>query len=65
MNQNITSFYVVNSKNITVAYESNLADLITMFQKIEPNARNYQYYYRQFKKESTFTEGQYTFQQLV
>lgn len=65
MNQNITSFYVVNKENITVAYESNLADFINKFREIEPNARNYQYYYRKFKKSSTFTEGEYTFQQLV
>jgi len=65
MNKNITSFYVANKDNITIAYESNLKDLITMFQNLEPEARNYQYYYRQFKKHSSFEWNDYHFQQLV
>jgi cell division protein YceG involved in septum cleavage len=65
MNKATTSFYVVNKDNCTVAFGSNLKEMVAMFSKVEPSARVYQYYYRQFKAHSTFTEGEYTFQQLV
>lgn len=65
MNKNITAFFVVNKNNVTVAFESNLSDFVEMFQKIEPTARNYMFYYRQFKKSKSFTIGKYHFQQLV
>ncbi len=65
MNKNISSFFVVNKNNITVAFESNLSDFIKEFRNIEPSARNYQYYYRQFQKSSSFQWNEYYFQQLV
>lgn len=65
MNKNITSFFVANKGNVTVAFESNLKDFVRIFQNIEPEARNYQYYYRQFQKSSSFDWGDYHFQQLV
>lgn len=65
MNKNITSFYVINKDNITIVFESNLKYLISRFNKVEPNSRNYMYYYRKFKKNPVFDEGVYTFQQLV
>ena len=69
MNKNITSFFVVNFNNETVAFGSNLKELYDNFYKIERNCRNYQYYYRQFQKEPMFNhivnEKKYLFQQLV
>ncbi|UII80027.1 hypothetical protein [Flagellimonas sp. CMM7] len=65
MNKNITSFFVANKDNVTVAFESNMADFIKVFQNVEPEARNYQYYYRQFQKGDSFDWNGYHFQQLV
>lgn len=65
MNKNITSFFVANKGNVTIAFESNLADFVKVFQNIEPKARNYQYYYREFQKSQSFDWQGYKFQQLV
>lgn len=65
MNKNITSFYIVNKDNQTIAFGSNLKGFYTMFKKIYPEARNYQFYYREFQKSDSFTIGYYHFQQLV
>lgn len=69
MNSHITSFFVINKDNITVAHESNLSNLIKVFSNIEPNARQYMYYYRLFKKDPQFTQTidgkEYHFQRLV
>ena len=65
MNKNITSFYIVNKDNVTVAFGSNLKEFYNMFKNIEPEARNYQFYYREFQKSGSFVIGSYHFQQLV
>ena len=65
MNKNVTSFYVTNKENKTIAFGSNLKELHDMFKKIEPNAKNYMYYYRRFKEGSSFSVGKYYFQKLV
>lgn len=65
MNKNITSFYIVNKDNQTVAFGSNLKEFYIMFSNIYSESRNYQYYYRQFAKSDSFTLGSFHFQQLV
>ena len=65
MNKNITSFYIVNKDNKTVAFGSNLKEFYNSFKEIESEARNYQFYYRQFAKSDSFTIGSYHFQKLV
>ena len=64
MNKRITSFYVIVIKSKVIAF-GNLKDTITTFQNIDPDARNYQFYYRQFKESDTFTLGLYHFQRLL
>ncbi|WP_435416288.1 hypothetical protein [Polaribacter aestuariivivens] len=64
MNKRITSLYVIVSDNKVVSF-GNLKDTITVFQNIEPESRNYQFYYRQFQKSDSFTLGLYHFQRLV
>lgn len=65
MNKNITTLYVTNKDNITVAFGSNLTDLYRMFKNICPDARNYQYYYRQFQSVNEFEWDGYRFQKLL
>ncbi len=65
MNKNITSFYVAVKDNHVIAFESNLSDFIANFLKIEPSARNYQFYYRKFQKEPYFEWHGYYFQKLI
>lgn len=65
MNENIKTFYVTNRNNETIAYGSNITDLYRRFSKVYPEARNYQYYYREFKKSDKFTIDGITFQRIV
>lgn len=65
MNKNVTSFYVTNKSNKTIAYGSNLQELHDMFKEVYPSAENYMYYYRKFKESSSFSIGKYHFQKLV
>lgn len=65
MNKNVTTLYAVNIDNRTVAFGTNITDLYRMFSKICPDARNYQYYYRQFQDKSEFTWEGYFFQKLM
>ena len=65
MNKHISSFFVINKENRTIAFGSNLKELQNQFANVEPKARNYQYYYRKFLKESEFEEGEYKFQKLI
>lgn len=64
MNKRITSFYVVILDSKVIAF-GNLKDTINTFQSINKEARNYQFYYREFKKIDSFKIDNYTFQKLV
>jgi cell division protein YceG involved in septum cleavage len=65
MNKNVTSFYVTNKSNVTIACGSNLQEFHKMFKEVYPDAKNYMYYYRKFKESKSFTIGKYHFQKLV
>lgn len=65
MNERISKLLVVIKNNSVVAYGTNYQELTTMLSKVEPKARNYFYYYREFKKADSFTWEGYHFQRLV
>lgn len=50
MNPNVKVLYAAVSENRVVAIESNLTQFCMLLKKIEPEANNYEYYYREFKK---------------
>jgi hypothetical protein len=64
MDKRITSLYVIISDNKVVAF-GNLQDTVEGFQAVNPEARNYMFYYREFKKAASFTLGEYHFQRLI
>lgn len=69
MNDRIGSLYLAIIDNKAVCFETNLKDFVYIFTIIEPAARNYDWFYRQFKKSNMFTalvsHKQYHFQRLV
>ena len=69
MNERITSLYIVIQKNKTVSFDTNLKYFVSNFLLIEPTARNYDWFYRQFKKSRQFTcvinNKEYHFERLV
>lgn len=72
MNQDITSFYVINRNSKTVAFGSNLTDLLRSFRKIEPNIKSNQYFRREFIRSGekkmfteTINKKKYIFQRLL
>lgn len=64
MNKDVTALYVFNKNNLTVAF-GNLKEAVTMLAKIEPEARNYTYYYRAIREVDVFEWKGYTLQRLI
>jgi len=52
MNQRIKAVYVGVSGNVVKVLNTNLLQFCNQLVNIEPEARNYEYYKREFKKES-------------
>ena len=50
MLRDLRSLYVAIADGKVVVFDTNLKDFIVKFQGIEPDARNYDYHYREFKK---------------
>jgi len=69
MNINLKAFYVAIINNEVFCYETNLTKFVSVFIKKNPTARNYDWFYRQFKKSSYFhhnVDGKcYYFQKVV
>ena len=64
MNKRITSLYTIVLNNKVIAF-GNLKDIHITFKNVYPEARNYMFYYRKFKKEPYFVWENYHFQQLI
>lgn len=60
MIRDLKSLYTVIVDNKVVLFETNLKLFIERLNKIEPESRNYDYYYREFKKLNAleFTNNQ-------
>ena len=50
--RDLKKLYTANVDNEVVIFATNLKSFVEMLTKIEPNARNYAYYDREFKKFS-------------
>lgn len=57
MNERITAFYAVISDNEVICFETNLKLFVEKFSRIVPDTRNYDWFYRKFKKESYFSQS--------
>lgn len=55
MNKDIKRIYIAIRDNNPVAFETNLKNFWERFVLVEPEIRNYDYFYRKFKKENSFT----------
>jgi len=69
MNERITSFYIVIANNEVVCFETNLKLFVVEVNKNIPESKNYDWFYRTFKKLSkfklTFGDQEYFFQRLI
>jgi hypothetical protein len=69
MNDRIGSFYVVVFNNEVICFDTNLKLFVEQFNKMMPQSRNYDWFYRAFKKESKFSQviggNEYYFQRLI
>lgn len=50
MRNNISSFYVANLDNRTVALDTSLMPFCLSLENLDPRFRNYDFFYREFKK---------------
>ncbi|MDG5490539.1 hypothetical protein [Psychroserpens sp. SPM9] len=53
MIRDLKSLYAVIVENKVVVFETNLKLFVEKFNELEKESRNYDYYYRQFKKKET------------
>lgn len=69
VNNNLKALYVAIVENEIVCFDTNLADFHAQFFKMEPSARIYQWFYREFKKTAYFklelSGKAYYFQKVV
>lgn len=69
MNERIGALYVAVIDNEVVCFETNLKLFAALFSQSVPEARNYDWFYRAFKKEIRFSQvinnKEYYFQKLV
>lgn len=50
MRSTLRYFYIANLDNKTVVLDTSLMPFWTSFQQLEPAIRNYDFFYREFKK---------------
>lgn len=54
MNKDVKYLYIVIKDNKVVCFDTNLKNFVEKFLLIEKEARNYDYFYRKFKREDSF-----------
>jgi len=54
MIRDLKAFYVAIKDNEVVKFGTNLTTFYEGFKQLEPDIRNYEWFYRQFKKEKYF-----------
>lgn len=54
MNKDVKYLYIAIKDNKVVCFDTNLKNFVEKFLLIEKEARNYDYFYRKFKKENLF-----------
>lgn len=54
MNKDVKYLYIAIKDNKVVCFDTNLKNFVEKFLLIEPEARNYDYFYRKFKKVDSF-----------
>jgi len=52
MIKNLNALFIAISDNKAVVFDTNLKNMWDKLKAIEPDCRNYDYYYREFKKKS-------------
>lgn len=70
MIRDLKSLYIVITGGKAVLFETNLKFFIEAFNRIEPKCRNYDFYYRGFKKSDSMefvneSGKKYTLQKLL
>jgi hypothetical protein len=57
MNLNLKTLYVSINDNRVIMVDTNLKLFIERFIELQPSSRNYQWFYREFKKADYFKVG--------
>lgn len=69
MIRDLKNLYIAIADNKAVLFETNLKFFVEAFSNIEPGCRNYEYYYREFKKrmviEVELSGKKYTLQKAL
>lgn len=68
MLQGLKALYIVILGGEAILFETNLRSFVRKFEDIEPYSRNFDYFYRRFRKERIFklsvNDKEYIFQKL-
>lgn len=54
MNKDVKYLYIAIKDNKVVCFDTNLKNFVEKFLLVEKEARNYDYFYRKFKREDSF-----------
>lgn len=70
MDRSIGAFYVAIFNNEVVIFDTNLKNFVEQLSKIEPEAKNYDWFFRRFKKFGPYFnysigDKEYYFQKLI
>lgn len=69
MLQGLKALYIVIFNGRVILFETNLRSFVREFEKIEKESRNFDFFYRQFKKttyfQMNFSNKEYHFQRLL
>lgn len=69
MNERIGALYVVMIDNEVICFDTNLKLFVAVLNSLIPESRNYDWFYRAFKKETRFSQvinnKEYYFQKLT
>ncbi|MCL4638969.1 MULTISPECIES: hypothetical protein [Olivibacter] len=69
MLQGLKALYIVIRNGEAICFETNLRAFVRKFEEIEGESRNFDFFYRKFKRERLFkltlSGKEYTFQKLL
>lgn len=65
MLRDLKNLYVAIANGRVVVFDTNLKDFVAKLVAVEPSARNYDYYFREFKKAEVIEWNGYVLQKVL
>lgn len=65
MLRDLKNLYVAIANGRVVVFDTNLKDFVGKLASVEPSARNYDYYFREFKKAEVIEWNGYVLQKVL